>query len=149
MEYFEYLGYYYGEEKLGILLKELAIDEVPVLPRGDTDAYLLKEAAGVELTLSDSESLKFPERDYPDGALVLVNVRYYGKEIGGFSIFQGLLPYGIGFGQKKSELFSLLGEPEWRNPDESRLRWILGNHRVHVTLNDDGEAIIVSVGLPF
>ncbi|MBP0714328.1 hypothetical protein ABXK61_13495 [Burkholderia sola] len=148
MEYFEFLGYYYGEEKLDLLLKELSIDETPVLPRGDKDTYLLNEAAGIELTFSDSESRNFPERDYPDGALVLFNVRYYGKEIDGFSIFQGTLPYGIKFGQKKSDLISLLGDPEWRNPDESRLRWVRGNHRVHVTLDNGGKAIIVSVGLP-
>ncbi|MDI3722975.1 hypothetical protein QK353_13700 [Pseudomonas aeruginosa] len=80
MEYINFLGYYYGEEELNLLLNALAIAEAPVLPRGDTDTYLLKESAGIELTLSDAESLKFPERDYPDGALVLTNVRYYGKK---------------------------------------------------------------------
>lgn len=149
MEYFEFLGLYYGEEKLKLLLEELAIDQVPVLPRGDFDAYLLKKAAGIELTFSDSASLKFPERDYPKRVLVLVNVRYYGKKIQGFSIFQGNLPYGIEFGQKRTDLLSLLGEPEWKNPEQSRLRWVRGNHRVHVTLNDEGKAIVVSVGLPF
>ncbi|MGU2288611.1 hypothetical protein ACSEQ4_06625 [Pseudomonas aeruginosa] len=148
MEYYKFLGYYYGEEKLDILLKDLSIDEIPVLPRGDTDAYLLKEADGIELTLSDSESLRFPERDYPDGALVLASVRFYGKEIGDFSVFQGVLPYEIKFGQKKDELISLLGEPEWRSPDESRLRWVRGNHRVHITLDNDGKAIIVAAELP-
>lgn len=149
MEYFEFLGLYYGEEKLKLLLEELAIDKVPVLPRGDFDTYLLKKAAGIELTFSDSGSLKFPERDYPKRVLVLVNVRYYGKKIQGFSIFQGDLPYRIEFGQKKADLLALLGEPEWKNPEQSRLRWIRGNHRVHVTFDADDQAIIVSVGLPF
>ncbi|AHB57783.1 TPA: hypothetical protein ACRND3_006471 [Pseudomonas aeruginosa] len=149
MEYINFLGYYYGEEELNLLLNALAIAEVPVLPRGDTDTYLLKESAGIELTLSDAESLKFSERDYPDGALVLTNVRYYGKKIGEFSIFQGALPYGIKFGQTKPDLISLLGEPEWKNPDESRLRWVRGSHRIHVTLDNDGKVVIFSGGLPF
>ncbi|MDH0090947.1 hypothetical protein N7373_05775 [Achromobacter mucicolens] len=149
MEYINFLGYYYGEEELNPLLNALAIAEVPVLPRGDTDTYLLKESAGIELTLSDAESLRFPERDYPDGALVLTNVRYYGKKIGEFSIFQGALPCGIKFGQTKADLISLLGEPEWKNDDESRLRWVRGSHRIHVTLDRDGKAIILSGGLPF
>ncbi|WP_025804398.1 hypothetical protein [Pseudomonas chlororaphis] len=149
MNYFESLGAYYGEKKIKDLLEDLKITETPTLPRGDADTYLLKEEAGIELTLSDSESIKDPKREYPDGALVLTNVRYYGKEMQGFSIFQGELPYGIQFGQEKKEIISMLGEPEWKNSDESRLRWIRGNHRVHVTLNDANRAIIVSVGLPF
>ncbi|WP_124574499.1 hypothetical protein [Herminiimonas sp. KBW02] len=149
MEYFEFLGLYYGEEKLKLLLDELAIDKAPVLSRGDFDTYLLKKAAGIELTFSDSVSLKFSERAYPDKSLVLVNVRYYGEKIQGFSIFQGDLPYGIAFGRKKADLLLLLGEPEWKNPEQSRLRWIRGNHRVHLTFDDNDKVIIVSVGLPF
>ncbi|WP_449432743.1 hypothetical protein [Pseudomonas putida] len=148
MEHFEYLGSYYGENKLDSLLTTFKINETPILLHGDTDTYLSKEIEGIELTLSDSASLTSQERDYPDGALVLVNIRYYGKQIGEFSIYQGSLPYGIKFGLTKAELISLLGEPEWKNPEESRLRWIRGNHRVHVTLNKSGETVIVSVGLP-
>ncbi|MHA7116290.1 hypothetical protein ACX0KM_19360 [Pseudomonas promysalinigenes] len=148
MQHHQYLGTYYGEEKLGNLLKSLNIIEQPILPRGETDTYLSKETAGTELTFSDSESLVSPERDYPDGALVLVNIRYYGREIGKFSIYQGALPYGIKFGLKKPALLTLLGEPEWKNPEESRLRWARENHRVHVTLSHNGEVAVVSVGLP-
>lgn len=149
MQDFQHLGAYYGDDKLESLLKSLNIDEQPVLSHGETDAYLSKETTGIELTFSDSESLNSPERNYPDGALVLVNIRYYGKKIGKFSVYQGNLPYGIKFGLKKPALLALLGEPEWRNPEESRLRWIRENHRVHVTLSHNGEVAIVSVGLPF
>ncbi|MBK5012968.1 hypothetical protein IAE33_004828 [Pseudomonas sp. S60] len=148
MQHHQYLGIYYGEAKLGDLLKSLNIYEQPILARGETDTYLSKETAGIELTFSDSETLKSPERDYPDGALVLVNIRYYGKQIGQFSIYQGVLPYGIKFGLKKAALLTLLGEPEWKNPQESRLRWIRENHRVHVTLSHNEEVAVVSVGLP-
>ena len=148
MQHHEYLGFYYGEDKLENLLKSFNISEQPTLPRGETDAYLLKEASGIELTFSDSESLNSPERNYPDGALVLVNIRYYGRKIGKFSIYQGALPYGIKFNLKKPVLLTLLGEPEWKNPEESRLRWIRENHRIHVTLSQNEEVAIVSVGLP-
>jgi len=148
MKHFEYLGYYYGETKLDSLLAALDINDAPILPRGDTDTYLSNEMTGIELTFSDSESLSTSQRDYPDGALVLVNVRYYGRKIEAFSVYQGRLPYGLTFGLKKSELISLLGAPEWRNPEEIRLRWIRGNHRIHVTLSKNEGAIIVSVGLP-
>ena len=148
MQHHQYLGIYSGEANLGDLLKSLNIHEQPILARGETDTYLSKETAGIELTFSDSETLKSPERDYPDGALVLVNIRYYGKQIGQFSIYQGVLPYGIKFGLKKAALLTLLGEPEWKNPQESRLRWIRENHRVHVTLSHNEEVAVVSVGLP-
>lgn len=148
MKHPEYLGYYYGETNIDTLLAALGINEPPILPRGDNNAHLSNEIKGIELTFSDSESLSTPQRDYPDGALVLANIRFYGRKIEEFSIYQGELPYGIRFGLNKSELISLLGEPEWRNPEENRLRWIRGNHRVHVTLSKSEEAVIVSAGLP-
>lgn len=148
MEHFECLGYYHGETKLDALLAALDVNERPILPRGDTDTYLSNEAAGIELTFSDSASLSAPQRDYPAGALVLVNIRYYGKRLEEFSIYQGNLPYGLTFGLKKSELIALLGEPEWRNPEGLRLRWIRGHNRIHVTVSNSEGAIIVSLGLP-
>ncbi len=148
MKHFEYLGCYHGETKLDALLAALDINEPPILPRGDTDTYLSNEAAGIELTFSDSASLSAPQRDYPDGALVLVNIRYYGRRLDEFSIYQGNLPYGLTFGLNKYELIALLGEPEWRNPEGFRLRWIRGHHRVHVTVSKSERAIIVSLGLP-
>ncbi|ELC7323171.1 hypothetical protein D7T48_13270 [Stenotrophomonas maltophilia] len=148
MDHFDHLGYYYGEEEIQHLLMELGIVEVPVMEFEWTDAYLSNESLGIELTLSDSESLVSPTRDYPTNALVLSNFRYYGRQIGDFSIYQGVLPHSLTFGRARDDILSMFGEPEWKNPENSRMRWIRDNYRIHMTFDKHGKLAIVSGGLP-
>lgn len=148
MDHFAHLGYHYGEREIESLLKELGIVDVPALERHWTDAYLSNASLGVELTFSDSESLASPSRDYPAGALVLSNFRYYGREIGDLSVYRGALPHGLTFGQGRNDVVSMFGEPEWKNPESNRMRWISGSSRIHVTFDKSGKLAIVSGGLP-
>lgn len=150
MKHFKFLTQYYGEKNLKKFLNKLNIYKIPnPLSNACDDTYLKNKKAGIELTFSHPESIKEGKRKYPAGALVLSNIRYYGARIGKFHVYKEKLPYGIKFGQMKSDLFPILGKPEWKNPEESRLRWILNNHTLHITLNNENRVIIVSLGIPF
>lgn len=148
MDYSQVLGLYFGEPELATWLQEQEIKGTPVLPRGDFDAYLSKATAGIELIFTDSEAVTSPERNYPDGALVLSNISFYGEATDDFSVFTGKLPSGISFDLTSSDLIDKLGTPEWKSPRGNRIRWDMGRYRLHVTLGADNCASIVSVGLP-
>ncbi|WP_455948535.1 hypothetical protein [Lelliottia jeotgali] len=148
MDHFAHLGYHYGEREIESLLKELGIVDVPALTLDWTDAYLSNTSLGVELTFTDSEWLASPSRHYPASALVLSNFRYYGREIGDFSVYRGALPHGLTFSQSRKDVVSMFGEPEWKNPESNRMRWISGSYRIHVTFDKSGKLAIVSGGLP-
>lgn len=148
MNYAEKIGMYYGEPKVDDLLSQLMILDKPKLKRGDDTTYLSNHELGVELTFEDAESLDQPRREYPDGALVLTNIRFYGISVGLFSAFKGTLPHGIEFGTKREELLSNLGEPGWISSSGNKFRWETEEPWLLVSMNDRGEAEILSLQHP-
>lgn len=87
MDYFDYFGYYYGEEEIQYFLMELGIVDVFVLEFEWMDVYLLNELLGIELIFLDFEFLVFFVCDYLINVLVLFNFCYYGWQIGDFFIY--------------------------------------------------------------
>jgi len=148
MNYAEKIGLYYGEPQLEDLLSKLNISAKPKLKRGDDTTYLSSHELGVELTFEDADSLSQPRREYPDGALVLSNIRFYGVPTGLFSAFKGTLPRGIQFGTKRQELISALGEPDWAAPSGRKFRWEKDIVWLLISMSDRDEAEIVSLQHP-
>ncbi|KAI1695674.1 DNase CdiA [Ditylenchus destructor] len=105
------------------LVNALEIVEKPQLPKGDDTAYLVSEQRGVELTFVDERYLDAPPtREYPEGALVLNNVRFYGVAGSRFKRFDGELPHGLAFGQTLDQLKAKLGATTWESSDSDRAR---------------------------
>jgi hypothetical protein len=148
MNYAGKIGLYYGEPQLEDLLLKFHISEKPKLAQGDDTTYLSNRELGLELTFEDADSLEQPFREYPDGALVLSNIRFYGTSSEDFSPFKGELPNGIQFGTKRQELISTLGNPDWTGMLNTKLRWNKGLSWLLVSLNDNDEAEIVSLQHP-
>lgn len=147
MKFEKYLGKYFTEEPIGELLMHFAIAGVPNLKKGDDTAYLSSMERGVELTFVDSESLDGAAQ-YPDGALVLGNIRFYGIQGHKFSPYVGELPADLKFGETKDQVQLRLGAPSWSGLNGSKLRWNREGIRLIVSFDDKGKVEIVSLDLP-
>ncbi len=148
MDYEGLIGLYFGESSLAAWLAHLGIRDTPRLERGEDTAYLSNKGLGIELTFEDSESLDEPDREYPDGALVLVNIRFYGTGIGDFSPFDGELPRGLEFGVNQSELVERFGRPDWVSASGKKLSWEKPDCWFQVNLDKDNRVEIVSLQRP-
>lgn len=147
MEFEKFLGKYFGEQPIGELLTHFAIAGAPKLKKGEDTAYLSSLERGVELTFVDSESLDDAAK-YPDGALVLGNIRFYGIPGHKFSPYVGGLPAGLKFGETKDDVQLRLGAPNWSGLNGSKLRWNLASVRLIVSFDANGKAEIISLDLP-
>ncbi|WP_343628426.1 hypothetical protein [Roseateles sp.] len=140
------LGYYFGEREVSELVNALEIVEKPQLPKGDDTAYLVSEQRGVELTFVDERYLDAPPtREYPEGALVLNNVRFYGVAGSRFKRFDGELPHGLAFGQTLDELKAKLGATTWESSDSDRARWDQPDHLIFAGFDDQGRADVYAL----
>ncbi|WP_067065001.1 hypothetical protein [Roseateles chitosanitabidus] len=143
------LGSYHGEPAIAELLTLLGIDAAPRLKRGDSSAFLLKRELGVELTFVRERDLDVPPaREYPEGALVLDNVRFYGPGLKTFQAFGGRMPDGLAFGRTLDDLRGVFGEPAWHCSDLNRARWDREGHAVFAGFDDTGRSDVLAVQLP-
>ena len=141
------LGKYFGESEITELLSELDVQEKPKLKRGDDTTFLSKPTKGIELTFEDSEALITSAREYPEGALVLSNIRFYGVKTDEFSLFQDKLPFNVNFGDDKNTLISKLGQPVLSNPSGTKMRWDSQAVSMFASLNQSGHLEIFSIQL--
>lgn len=148
MDYAKYIGLYFGEQSLSDWLARLGIQEKPRLKRGDDTTFLANRSQGIELSFEDSEFLSRPQRAYPDGALVLSNIRFYGVETDDFSVYTGELPFGIRFAEDKANVVSRIGVPEAENPKGTKLRWNKDGILLFVSLDDNNRVAVVSIQHP-
>lgn len=148
MNYSEKIGLYYGEPLLADLLSQLNISEKPKLERGDDTAYVSNHALGVELTFKDEHALNQPRREYPEGALVLSNMRFYGVPTEGFSVFRGALPRGIQFGATRQQVISAFGTPDRASLSGDLLSWEEDVAWFQIAFGDNDEVEIVSLQHP-
>jgi hypothetical protein len=142
------LGKYFGEAELTSFLAEFEITDKPKLKRGDTTAHLSNESLGVELTFRDADALRVKTRNYPDGALVLSNVRFYGDNSSTYKPFAEPLPLGVVFGDSKSALLSKLGEPARDNERLKLMRWDLQGFCAFASLSEAGVLETFDIQLP-
>lgn len=144
------IGSHFGEESLRQFLDELRVEGVPKVPKGDDTTFLKKAENGLELTFADERFMTVKLKQYPEGALVLSNVRFYGAGAGaeGFDAYAGELPYGLKFGATLDDLTNALGTPGWKSPNGKRVRWDQDGHAVFATLGEDAKLQILAVQLP-
>jgi hypothetical protein len=142
------LGKYFGETELSLFLTELEITGKPKLKRGESTTHLSNESHGIELTFRDTDTLRVNTRDYPDGALALCNVRFYGTQIGSYQPFVGQLPFGVIFGDSKSALLSKIGVPAEDDEDLRLLRWDFQGFCAFAKLGKSGDLRVFGVQLP-
>lgn len=142
------LGSYYGEPALQSFLADLQISEAPKVPKGETTAFLNRADLGIELTFTDERYLDNPTRAYPEGALVLENIRFYGVQTPDFQVFTGTLPQGLKFGATMKQLGAELGEPDWFDEDLGKARWDRADHAVFVGLDEQGRSDVYALQTP-
>ena len=147
MNFKNFLGRCLAEKPIDDLLVHFAIAKKPKRHKGSDTAYVSNLELGVELTFIDCESLD-DASGYPDGALVLANIRFYGIPNHEFSKYAGDLPEGIQFGETKDEILRRLGEPNWTGMDGAKFRWNQEATRLLVSFDDEDRVDIVSLDLP-
>jgi hypothetical protein len=90
---------------------------------------------GVELTFYPESRVKIRLREYPEGALVLYNIRFYGRKARLFRPFEGQLPLGLQFGASKDSLIKDCGPPDTEIPDLGLMRWDRQCHSLFAMLS--------------
>jgi hypothetical protein len=142
------LGTYWDEAPLRALLTSLGISGAPRVDRGDKSGFLQADALGIELTFYREEAIKVKLRDYPEGALVLYNVRFYGEKSGTRQPYGDALPFGLRFGASRDSLIQDLGPPDWDGPHIPAMRWDTERYSLFANLRGDGTLASLSVQLP-
>lgn len=142
------LGAYYPETQLVGFLAALGFSDEPRLPKDSMSTYLSRNDLGIEITLTGERYLDDPRRTYPEGALVLKNIRLYGADDPDFAAFVGILPIGLQFGATLEQLSSSIGKPDWFDEDLAKARWNLSDYAIFANFNDDGYSKSYSFQLP-
>jgi hypothetical protein len=142
------LGTYWDEGPLRAFLTSLGISAAPKVKGWDTSGFLKNRAQGIELTFYREEAIKIRLRDYPKGALVLYNVRFYGEKSGRFEPYTGVLPCGLRFGASRDSLIQDLGPPAWEDADLGSTRWDTAQYSLFAMLSGEGILTTTSIQLP-
>jgi len=145
---FSALGTYWDERPLRDFLSALGISGVPKLDDDEYSGFLKNHQLGVELTFYPENEIKLPLREYPKGAVVLYNIRFYGTKSGLFQPFEGELPLPLQFGASRGSLIHDCGPPDWEDADLGSMRWDRGHYCMFATLSDDGFLQTFCVQLP-
>jgi hypothetical protein len=143
------LGRTAGEPELRDLLAALRIEAKPAVKRGDVTAFLQNRKLGVELTFGYAEGLDVPLRDYPPGALVLRNIRFYGPGSSTHEAFAGDLPFGLRFGDTRAALIAKFGPPDADGTDIPPMRWDTARYALHAQLGKDDRLMRLSLQMPY
>jgi hypothetical protein len=151
------LGRYHGERELKEFLASLGVEGEPVL-EDDYSTFLHNHELGIELTFKPKESLRVPLREYPKGALVLYNIRFYGVHAGPFQPYSGKLLFGLKFGALKQSVIGQLGPPDSETaalpiPDSElnrvrSMRWDRDRYALFATLSEEDRLAVFSLQLP-
>jgi hypothetical protein len=147
-DYLQVLGTYWGEQTLRDFLLPLGISDTPRLKSDDWTGFLQNYKLGIELTFKREDWLDVALRDYPKGALVLANIRFYGTNKGLFRRFEGQLPLGVRFGDSREALIEILGPDDPDVSDIRKMRWQRDTYCLFATLSESGTLIQFSLQLP-
>lgn len=124
------------------ILAYFSITKAPKLPKGRTNAFAVNEKKGIDFTFKDERMLELPMREYEEGSLVLVNIRFYADGVEGYRQFRGELPYGLNFSMGWKEVLAKLGKNPAEKGDEiAIMRWDFRNHCLFVQYGESGQSI--------
>lgn len=158
-DYVKYLGMYWGEPGIKPLVDALAISKPPKkISKGDEDGFIDQKKIGVCLTFTDERFLKKSSKLFPEGAMVLCNIRVYLTNSNGYKPYAGNLPKGMKLDASKTDVLQALGfpnDPKYSRsgellPDEDdwKMRWDRSNHVLFCTFSDEGTATKLALQLP-
>lgn len=142
------LGAFYPEVSLKQFLDGLGFLGIPTLPRDSTSTYLLRHDLGIEITLTGERYLDNPSRVYPEGAIVLENVRFYGAENSSFTKFGDELPHSLQFGLTLKQLSGVLGDSIWFDEELAKARWDFEGYTMAADFDEHGCADVYSFQMP-
>ena len=115
--------------------------------RGST-AIVSNAALGVEVTFRDADALDVKTMEYPEGALALANVRFYGVKTDDFAPYTGELPLRVTFGASKQTLIDHIGAPARDNLALRQVRRDFATHCLLAKFSEKDNLIIFSAQLP-
>jgi hypothetical protein len=158
LDYVKYLGLYHGEEALQPLLSQLGLAKAPKLAKGDITTHLSAKALGVELCFRDERFVKIPDKQFPEGALVLSNITFYGEGHSGYKTYADVIFPGITWGSTKPEVLRAFGIPNAPSfsttgellpgEDDWNMRWDRADHCLFFTFTDEGQISDAAIQLP-
>jgi hypothetical protein len=148
VDYLAALGTYWDERPLRDFLSALEIPDVPKLDEDEYSGFLNNHQLGIELTFYPESALKVQLREYPKGAVVLYNIRFYGTKTKLFQPFSGELPLRLQFGASKASLIRDCGPPDFEVPDLGSMRWDRERYCLFAMLSDEGVLRALSLQLP-
>jgi hypothetical protein len=140
------LGTYWDEPPLRAFLASLGISGVPRIK--SHSGFLQNRALGIELTFCREKAINLKLRDYPRHAMVLLNIRFYGKKTGRFEPYLDVLPCGLRFDASRDSLIEDLGPPDWENADLGSMRWDTAQFCMFAGLSDETTLVTVCFQLP-
>jgi hypothetical protein len=111
------------------------------IPRDDFHAYVSIKKLGLEITFIDEAHLREKARNYDEGSLVLINIRFYSGRRSAFKPFRGELPHGLQFDFGLKECVKKLGKPAWEGEEVSNVLWDIKGHSVYVSFDNDYKII--------
>ena len=137
---FAAIGCFFNEAPVTQLLTQFDISEKPRLPRNDDVAYLSDKVKGIEVAFTDASTLDEPfasARSYPEGALVLTSVDFFGRPGRKFAVYQGELPVELRFGMSRKDVEKLLGPADDEAMDGDIAKWIDGHKCLVCEFDED------------
>lgn len=158
LNYVKFLGNYYGEQQFNDLLLGFGISKPPKIDRGDITTYLSAKKIGVEFCFRDEKYINNPQKSFPEGALVVSNIRFYGFGVTGYGSYQGAIFSDVTLKSQKKEIIELIGLPnapkfsETGEPlpgeNASVFRWDRSDHCLFFAFSKDGAIRNVAIQLP-
>ena len=156
--YINFLGMQWGESGMQPLVDYLKIIKAPKISKGDRTGHSLFKKFGVELTFKDEQFINIPGRVFPEGAMVLCNIRFYLQDGDGYKTYKGKLPDGISLPFTKNNAFKLFGVPNFpkysaagellSGEDDWMMRWDRPKHLIFCSFDDEDRATEFGIQLP-
>ena len=157
-DYVPYLGLSYGEAALQPLLFQLRITTAPKLAKNDEDTHLSAKSLGIEICFTDERFVNIPGKQFPEGALVVSNITFYGEGHPGYSVYSGSIFPGITLASTKADVLRTFGIPNspiysdtgelLPDEDDWNMRWDRTDHCFFFTFTDEGEISDMAIQLP-
>ena len=147
-DYIDAVGDYFGEPRVATLLKHLGVDKKPKISRGERSTNFVCKPLGVEISFTNESSLDVSNARYPDGAVVLSSVRFYGPGSEEFEQYSESLPHALSFEMGVADVSKRLGNPAFSNEFIGTYRWDLPRHCIFVDCEEGKKITQVCVQLP-
>jgi hypothetical protein len=141
------LGLDAGDPAVEQFFQETAIEERPVLPKGDQRAYCSETAKGFSLIFTDQAALKNPKfKDKTKkGRLLFTGCHFYSHGHENYEQFPDALPCGLAFEDTRKEVVEKLGPSSWQAQQGGKVvreRWEHKDQQLNVAYREPSGTIL-------